>query len=129
MRVIVDEDMPASVAELFAERGHAVEYVLDHFLPGTGDYVIAKAASAEQIVVVTWNLRHFVSYANRKLEDGSLRYPGMSLITFRCPKPEGRARAEQVLPVIEAMHALTVGTGGRRMIAVVGENSPRFDDL
>lgn len=129
MRVIVDEDVPASVAELFARRGHQVEYVLDRFLPGTDDYVIAQAASEEQIVVVTWNHRHFFSYANRKREGGQLRYPGMSLITFRCPKPEGLARAEVVLPVIEAMHTLAVVTGGRRMIAVVGDNSLRFEDL
>lgn len=91
MRLYVDEDVPDSVARFLEQRGHEVALVRERFIhePKIEDYVIARAASEEAAVVVTWSSAHFRSLGTRRRDEGELRYPGMSLIAFECPHPTG----------------------------------------
>ena len=55
MLLLIDENVPRSVADLFRERGHDVRLVLDLFLPGTPDPVIATIGDRMSALVVTWD--------------------------------------------------------------------------
>lgn len=128
MLIITDEDVPDDVASFLADRNHEVLLAREHFLLATPDAVIAKAASERGAVVVTWNRRHFKALAKRKRKNGSLSYPGMSVIAFSCSHPRGLARIQTLVSEIEAIHAIRVVRGGVRMIADISDTVLRFED-
>jgi len=124
----VDEDVPAEVAAFLAARGWAVALVRDRFGQGTPDYVVARGASEEAALVLTWNARHFLSLATRRTPAGAFRYPGMSLLAFTCSHPRGLARLRELIADIESVYQNRVVARPGRMIAVVGDTSLRFED-
>lgn len=128
MLIITDEDVPAAVAQFLASRSHQVMLARDHFLPGTSDPVITQAASHQQAVVVTWNRRHFKALAKRRRPSGALRYPGMSVVSFRCPHTHGLPRIQKVIAEVEAVYLIRVVQGGVRMIAEITETVLRFEE-
>ena len=128
MLIITDEDVPDSVAKFLASRGHTVLLTREHFLPKTADSVIARAASERRAVVVTWNRRHFKSLAKRRRKDGTLSYPGMSVIAFRCSHTEGLARIQRLIEEVEAVHAIRVDDLKDRMVVEITLSVLRIED-
>jgi hypothetical protein len=128
VRCITDEDVPDDVMRFLTSRGHEVLPARDHFMPGSADWVIARGASDRLAVVVTWNVRHFMSLAKRRRDNGEPRYPGMSLIAFSCSHPHGRDRLESVIDEIEATFEIRVVRRGGRLIVEVGETMLKYDD-
>ena len=126
--IIADEDVPDQVSSFMASRGHSVLLVREHFLPGTVDEVIARAASLHASLVVTWNRRHFKALAKRRRKNGGLSYPGMAVLTFSCPHPMGLTRIQELIEQIEAIYRIRVLVGGVRMIAEITETVLRFED-
>jgi predicted nuclease of predicted toxin-antitoxin system len=55
MLLLIDENVPDSVAKFFAERGHEVRFVRDLFPGGTPDPVIATWGNRVSAIVVTWD--------------------------------------------------------------------------
>jgi len=55
MRLLIDENVPRSVAEFFESRGHEVRYVKDLFPARTPDSVIAAIGDRLSAIVVTWD--------------------------------------------------------------------------
>lgn len=100
----------------------------DRFTPGEPDRVIAIAASQHRATVVTWNLRHFRALAKRKKQDGTLSYPGMSVLSFRCPESRGLQRLKEVIQEVEAVHAIRVEQASGRMVAEIASTVLRFED-
>ena len=52
---MIDENVPQSVADYFASRGHNVQYVKDLFPARTPDPVIATIGDKMSAIVVTWD--------------------------------------------------------------------------
>lgn len=100
----------------------------EHFLPQTADRVIARAASERRAVVVTWNRRHFKSLAKRRRKDGTLSYPGMSVIAFRCSHTEGLSRIQRLIEEVEAVHAIRVDDLKDRMVVEITQTVLRIED-
>lgn len=55
MTLLIDENVPNSVAEFFAGRGHHVSYVRDVLPAGTPDPVVARIGDRLSAIVVTWD--------------------------------------------------------------------------
>ncbi len=53
MRLKLDENLPADLADEFTQRGHDVDTVLDEHLGGRTDPVVVRAASDENRMVIT----------------------------------------------------------------------------
>ena len=51
MLLLIDENVPRSVANLFAARGHEVKFVLDLFPAGVSDPVIAAIGDRLSAIV------------------------------------------------------------------------------
>ena len=101
MRLLIDENVPDAVADIYRERGHEVLLVRDLFPAGTADEVIARRANELEAVVVTWNYKHFRALAARKTSRGSFRYPRLGLITYEIPYPEGVERTQRHIRLVE----------------------------
>lgn len=126
--VIADEDVPDPMAAFLAARGYAVELARDRYGTQTPDHVIAADASAHRAIVYTFNRRHFLALARRRERDGTLTHPGMTVVSFRLPRPQGLARLRALIADIEAIYQTRVVQRGVRMIAVLSETVLRFED-
>jgi predicted nuclease of predicted toxin-antitoxin system len=73
MLLLIDENVPNSVAEFLAERGHDVRFVRDLFPAGTPDPVIATIGDRLSAVVVTWD-RDFERLVKRIPEGNRARF-------------------------------------------------------
>lgn len=131
MRIITDADVAASVVAFLRERGHDVQESRDILLPDSPDPLIAKTASAQNAVVVTWNRRDFLALAKRRAgPQQRYTYAGMHLITFDgLTHIEGLSRLRDVIEEIEFMYGARVERRGQRLIAIVGQTYLKYEDL
>lgn len=120
MRLLIDENVPQSVAEFFASRGHSVEYVKDLFPKRTPDAVIATIGDQMSAVVVTWD-RDFESLVSRVPKGGRAAFKRLGRISFRCPEPRGLALAERWIESIEFHYEQALKRSDLRMIVQVFE--------
>ena len=97
VRLLIDENVPRLIWEVFEERGHEVLHVRDRLGSGTADLEIADHAFANGAVVVTWNHSHFRRLSNRLTGQAGL-------ITLKCSEPNGRIRLEKFVEEIEWYH-------------------------
>jgi predicted nuclease of predicted toxin-antitoxin system len=74
MLLLIDENVPNSVAEIFASRGHEVRFVRDLFPAGTPDPVIATIGERLSAIVVTWD-RDFEQLVKRIPEGNPSKIP------------------------------------------------------
>lgn len=122
MLLLVDENVPASVARYLADRGHDVRLVLDLFPAGTPDPIIATLGDQMSALVVTWD-RDFEAIVKRVPDGNRSRFRNLGRLSFRCPEPRGVALLERWIDHIEFHYQLTRARGGdARLIIQVQES-------
>ena len=125
MLLLIDENVPESVASFFRERGHDVRYVRDLFPAGTPDPVIATIGDRLAAIVVTWD-RDFEKLAKRIPEGNRTRFRRLGRISFRCNEVHGRHLLEKWIGMIEFHHARAMEQPDIRMLVQIQENGIRF---
>ncbi|MGH2457822.1 MAG: DUF5615 family PIN-like protein, partial [Chloroflexota bacterium] len=98
--LLIDEDVPDSVSQVFRDHGHDVCLVRDILGRRTPDQVIATVGDTLERIIVTWNVRDFKKFAARRQSD-QLRLRRLGRINFMCPESQGAIRAEQMMRRIE----------------------------
>jgi predicted nuclease of predicted toxin-antitoxin system len=121
MLLLVDENVPTSVADFFASRGHDVRYVRDLFPAGTPDPVIATIGDRLSAIVVTWD-RDFESLVRRVPEGNRAKFRRLGRISFRCSEPKGRSLLERWIGHIEFHYASALEENDFRMIVQIQES-------
>ncbi len=124
MLVLVDECVHRSVALVFVERGHTVTHVVDELAPKTPDHIVAAYADLHEATVVTWNVKHYRRFLNRRNKAGDLIFPKMGLIGFQCPELSGETRLRAHIGVIELEHKCVQGLADKRLRVLIS-----FDQL
>lgn len=105
MRFLIDENVPASVSQYLANRGHQIIHALELFLPGEKDEVLAVAGDQEEAVIVTWNRQDFNKITARRAPVRSRkRLRKLGWLFFKCPEPQGLIRLQQTIDLIEFEH-------------------------
>ncbi|HLZ68890.1 MAG TPA: DUF5615 family PIN-like protein [Dehalococcoidia bacterium] len=125
MLLLMDENVPDSVAAFFRERGHEVHLVRDLFPPATPDQVIALAGDREHAIVVTWNHKDFKRLAARIPVGERLHFHHLGRINFRCNEAHGRRRAEALIEWIEFEFEQVQRRSDKRLMIEIGETSFR----
>jgi predicted nuclease of predicted toxin-antitoxin system len=120
--LLIDEDVPQSVADFFAARGHQVTFVRDILLPGTPDAAIAAVGDEMEAIVVTWNQRDFRRFASRVPKGARQSFRRLGRISFRCNQLRGRIRVEQVIESIEFEYEQSQRLRDTRLIMEIGES-------
>ena len=100
MNLLVDENVPASVAEFFERRGHQVSYVRDVLPASTPDAVVATIGDRLSAIVVTWD-QDFDRLVRRVPEGNRTRFRRLGRISFRCNEAEGCRLLERWVEQIE----------------------------
>jgi hypothetical protein len=122
--LLIDENVPQSVAEFFRDRGHEVKFVRDLFPAGTPDPVIAAIGDRLSAIVVTWN-RDFEVLVKRIPAGGRTAFRNLGRISFRCNEAHGRRLAEKWIEAIELHYEMARESGDIRMMVQIHENSIR----
>ena len=125
MLLQIDENVPRSVAKVFADRGHEVRQVIDILLPGTPDPVIAAVGDRLSAIVVTWD-RDFEELVERipSANKGKLRRLGR--ISFRCNEARGAPLLGRWIEHIELHHAKAALDHDIRMIVQIQDSGVKF---
>jgi len=121
MLLLIDENVPESVAKFFASRGHDVRYVRDLFPGGTPDPVIATIGDRLSAIVVTWD-HDFEKLVSRIPTGYGGRFRRLGRISFKCKEPRGVALAERWIRSIEFHYAEAQTRGDIRMIVQIQES-------
>ena len=125
MLLLIDENVPDSVARVFVERGHDVRFVRDLFPSGTPDPVIATLGDRIGAVIVTWD-RDFESLVRRIPQGNRSRFRRLGRISFRCNELRGVQLAEKWIGQIELLHTLAQQSLDFRMIVEITETAVKF---
>jgi predicted nuclease of predicted toxin-antitoxin system len=125
MVLLIDENVPNSVAQLFIERGHDVHFVRDLLPAGTPDPVVAAVGDSLSAIVVTWD-RDFDSIVRRVPAAGRARFRRLGRISFRCNEVRGRPLLEEWITMIELRFAHTQTRSDTRMIVQIQESGAKF---
>lgn len=121
MRLLIDENVPDSVAEVFRRRGHDVTLVREVFPSGTPDPIIAARANESGAIVVTWNYQDFKPLSARRPRLNQNRFPRLSLITYEVREPQGVRRTEEFIELIEFEYSQCQLRPDKRLLIHIGE--------
>ena len=121
MLLLIDENVPASVADFLRSRGHDVRFVRDLFPRGTPDPVIAAIGDQMSAIVVTWD-RDFESLVKRIPEGNRAKFRRLGRLSFRCNEAHGRTLIERWIGHVEFHFADVARTGEGRMIVQIQES-------
>jgi predicted nuclease of predicted toxin-antitoxin system len=121
MNLLIDENVPQSVAEFFASRGHRVQYVKDLLPARTPDPVIAAIGDRMSAIVVTWD-RDFELLVSRVPLGNRAAFRRLGRISFRCSEPKGLALTKRWIESIEFHYSQALQRDDLRMIVQVQES-------
>ena len=118
MLLLIDENVPNSVAEFFASRGHDVRFVRDLFPAGTPDPVIATIGDRLAAIVVTWD-RDFEKLVRRIPQGNRAAFRRLGRISFRCNEVKGRELLERWIDLLEFHYKRSLEEADFRMIVQI----------
>jgi predicted nuclease of predicted toxin-antitoxin system len=121
MLLLIDENVPRSVADYFAARGHEVKLVLELFPAGVPDPVIAAIGDRLSAIVVTWD-RDFETLVRRVPAGNRERFRRLGRISFKCNEVKGRGLLEKWIDHIEFHYAAALREKDFRMIVQIQES-------
>lgn len=122
MLLLIDEDVPVSVAEFLRSREHEVRFVRDELAAGASDPTIAAYGNGIGAIVVTCNHRHFKALSPHFSKGSLLRLPQLGRVSLACNQTSARRRIEEVIDWIEYEYAQCQQRTDRRLLITVREN-------
>ena len=125
MRLLIDENVPDSVAVFLRERGHDVQLVRESFGQMTPDEFIAWAGDDLEAIVVTID-KDFRQIVKRVPVGGRRRFNSLGRISLRCRETRALARIREFIDDIEREHDRLQGRPDQRLIVEITESSYRI---
>jgi predicted nuclease of predicted toxin-antitoxin system len=123
--LLIDENVPTSVVEVFRRRGHRIFLAKDILMEGTSDSIVGLTGDRLEAILVTWDL-DFRRIAARVSKEGAGRLRRLSRINFRCSEPQGAIRAEQEIEGIEARYEISQRRGDKRILVEIKTTNVTF---
>ena len=121
MLLLIDENVPNSVAEFFESRGHDVRDVRDIFPGGTPDPVIATMGDRLSAIVVTWD-RDFEKLVSRVPAGNRATFRRLGRISFRCNETMGVVLLKRWIALLEFHYEQALGQDDFRMLVQIQES-------
>jgi predicted nuclease of predicted toxin-antitoxin system len=121
--VLLDEGVPAEVAEVFSRRGHGVIPFGDVLTPSAPDELVCAAAQANGALLIAYDndMKQYV----RRRGQGPDRFKGLHLLKFNCPEPMAAKRLEGAMSMIENEWVVAHQKTSRRVYVEIGTHDIR----
>jgi hypothetical protein len=126
MNFMLDDNVAASVAEVFCEFGYLVQWTRDVLAAGAPDPLVAKLAELEGAILVSHD-KDFKSIAPRIPKGSRNRFRKLSRIALGCPEMHAAARIREHIDYIELAWAKAQRRFDKRMIVFIGVAGFRVD--
>ena len=125
---LCDEDVPAPVLDFLKSRGHRVTSVTHSTFEGEPDDVITKLGHelsrkyGVNVVIVTFNHKHFLTRVSRRPPDIHLRYPAVGRLSIKCPRPSALERLSETIEDVEREYQVCSTRSDKRLIMTLDDN-------
>ena len=123
---MLDENVPASVADMLLGQGHIAEFIRDYVPPGSPDPLVATISENLQAILISFD-GDFQKIAPRIPLGVRRRFRGLSRITMRCGEPQASARLELALPFIHSEYTIAQNSNDARCHITIGKSWLRTD--
>jgi predicted nuclease of predicted toxin-antitoxin system len=123
MHFMLDENVPASVADMLEARGHRVGWIRDFVPPGSPDPLVATISEDLQAILVSFD-GDFRRIAPRVHRGQRARFRKLCRVWMKCSEPQATKRLEYALPFIAAEYQLALPG---RIIIQIGASYLRTD--
>jgi hypothetical protein len=114
MHFMLDENVPADVADMLQAHGHKAEWIRDYVPPGAPDPLVATV-SEELTAILTSFDGDFENIAPRVPKGQRARFRKLSRIYMCCGEPQAAQRLEKALGLVQAEYELSRKSGDKRM--------------
>lgn len=121
-RLIIDENVPDSVARFLSERGHDVQLVRERFGQMTPDEFISWIADIEGAIVVTAD-RDFRRIVSRVPRGAQTRFKKLGRISLRCRESRALSRVQLFIDEIEREFERSQAAKDSRVIVEITETT------
>lgn len=118
MRLLLDHNVPVSVAEVFRARGHEVHLVSDILPTDSPDQLIATVSQEQGWILVSCD-RDFKTIAPRVPHGMRARFRRLSRISLECSEPQAAKRVEAAMTLIESEFEIAQESADKRMLIVI----------
>ena len=126
MHFMLDENVPASVAQMLERNGHAVEWIREHVPSGSPDPLVATVSEELDAILVSFD-GDFQKISPRVPDGQKRRFRRLSRIWLKCGEPQAAARLEAALGFIQAEFDHAARGAAGRMILQIGKSYLRTD--
>lgn len=116
--LLLDHNVPDSVAHVFRLHGHRVQHVRDILPVDSPDPLVATVSEEEGAVLVTCD-RDFKLIAPRIPKGHRARFRRLSRISLECSEPQAAQRVEEAMSLIELEYEKAQQRADKRMIVVI----------
>jgi hypothetical protein len=100
MHLLLDHNVPDSVAIVFRERGHRVQLVRDILPTDSPDALVATVSEDEGAILVSCD-KDFKNIAPRIPKGSKARFRKLSRISIDCSEPQAASRIKTEMDLIE----------------------------
>jgi predicted nuclease of predicted toxin-antitoxin system len=118
MRLLLDHNVPDSVAGVFRERGHTVQFVRDILPTDSPDQLVAAVSEQEGAILVSCD-RDFKQIAPRIPRGARARFRKLSRISLECDEPQAARRVLAAMTLIEAEYEIASSSSDPRMFVTI----------
>lgn len=126
MRFMLDDNVAASVTEVFEEFGYSVEWARDFLAAGAPDPLVATTAELEGCILVSHD-KDFKSIAPRIPKGSRNRFRKLSRIALGCAEMNAAERLREHMDYIELAWRKAQRRSDKRMIIFIGVAGFRVD--
>lgn len=124
MRVLLDQNVPDSVARVFESHDHEVIFLRDILPVDSPDQVVADVSETEGAVLVSCD-GDFNRIAPRVPKGKKRRFKNLSRIHIKCPASQAANRIEAAMSFIEAEYEHSQHAKDQRMILAIAQQVMR----
>jgi predicted nuclease of predicted toxin-antitoxin system len=118
LRLLLDHNVPDSVADVFRGRGHSVVLVRDILPIDSPDQLIAAVSEEDGAVLVSCD-RDFRLIAPRIPRGARSRFRRLSRISLECSEPQAAQRVRAAMSLIETEYEIARDSPDGRMFIVI----------
>lgn len=121
MRLLLDHNVPNSVALVFRTHGHDVRLVRDILPTDSPDLLVATVSEEEGFILVSCD-RDFRKIAPRIPKGARTRFRNLSRISIECSEPQAAQRIEEAMALIEFEYEGAQKRSDKRIHIVIQNN-------